>query len=393
MARDTHMWHAHFYDGQTAQPHTVQVEVLSNGLEIVFSDRPSEIWTYGNFRQTEGFHSGELVRFEKSDTFGQALVTDDVEILEVIRERDPDSGFHNPRLRRYRVPLIGFSLVSIVLIIWMLYGYILPVFVDGIARIAPVAWEESLGRSVVAYIAPEDNRCTDEIYTEVFDEVIARLTAPTDLPYTFRVYVVKNAYVNAFALPGGYMAITTGFLKRVKSAEQIAGIIAHEMQHVVQRHGTRAVLREISTRTLIAAISGGGEGLDYVLDKAAMVGALRFSRDHESSADIEGMKMIIDAKIDPKGMVEVFEILLETTGDIPDGMVYVSTHPLTKNRIRSLSPYLDSLKVDPISLDSLKVAPIPIVSDSTWARFAQAIRAGQCKRVDAQAQPTTERSE
>ena len=380
MARDTHMWHAHFYDGQTAQPHTVQVQVLSNGLEIIFSDRPSEIWTYGSFRQTEGFHSGELVRFEKSDTFGQALVIDDVEILEVIRERDPDSGFHNPKLRRYRVPLIGFSLVSIVLIIWMLYGYILPVFVDGIARIAPVAWEESLGRSVVAYIAPEENRCTDEIYTEVFDEVIARLTAPTDLPYTFRVYVVKNAYVNAFALPGGYMAITTGFLKRVKSAEQIAGIIAHEMQHVVQRHGTRAVLREISTRTLIAAISGGGEGLDYVLDKAAMVGALRFSRDHESSADIEGMKMIIDAKIDPKGMVEVFEILLETTGDIPDGMVYVSTHPLTKNRIRSLSPYLDSLKVDP--LDSLKVAPIPIVSDSTWALFAQAIRAGQCLRKE-----------
>ena len=382
MARDTHMWHAHFYDGQIAQPHTVQVQVLSNGLEIIFSDRPSEIWTYGSFRQTEGFHSGELVRFEKSDTFGQALVIDDVEILEVMRERAPDSGFHNPKLRRYRVPLIGFSLVSIVLIIWLLYGHILPVFVDGIARIAPVAWEESLGRSVVAYIAPEENRCTDEIYTEVFDEVIARLTAPTDLPYTFRVYVVKNAYVNAFALPGGYMAITTGFLKRVKSAEQIAGVIAHEMQHVVQRHGTRAVLREMSTRTLIAAISGGGEGLDYVLDKAAMVGALRFSRDHESSADIEGMKMIIDARIDPKGMVEVFEILLEITGDIPDDLVYVSTHPLTKNRIRSLSPYLDSLKVDPISLDSLQVAPIPIVSDSTWALFAQAIRAGQCLRKE-----------
>ncbi len=372
MARDTHIWHAHFYDGQTAHPHTVQIEVLANGLEIIFSDRPPEIWTYESFRQTEGFHSGELVRFEKSDTFGQALVIDDVQILEVMRERDPSSGFHNPKFRPYRVPLVGFSLVSIVFIIWLLYGHILPVFIDGIARIAPVAWEESLGRSVVAYIAPKEDRCQDEIYTEIFDEIVARLTAPTNLPYTFRVYVVKNAHVNAFALPGGYMAITTGFLKRVKSAEQIAGIIAHEMQHVVQRHGTRAVLREMSTRTLIAAISGGGEGLDYVLDGAALAGALRFSRDHESSADIEGMKMILDAKIDPKGMVEAFEILLEITGDMPDGLVYVSTHPLTKNRIRSLSPYLDSLQV----------YPIPIVSDSTWARFAQAIRVGQCRRID-----------
>lgn len=374
MARDTHMRQAHFYDGLTAQPHTVQIVVLANGLEVIFSDRPSEIWAYGNFRQTEGFHSGELVRFEKSDTFGQALVIDDVQILEVIRERAPASGFHNPRLRRYRVPLVGFSLVSIVFIVWLLYGYILPVFIDGIARIAPVAWEESLGRSVVAYIAPKEGRCQDEIYTEVFDEIGSRLTAQTNTPYTFRIYVVKNAQVNAFALPGGYMAITTGFLKRVKSAEQIAGVIAHEMQHVVQRHGTRAVLREMSTRALIAAISGGGEGLDYVLDGAALVGALRFSRDHESSADIEGMKMILDAQIDPKGMVEAFEILLEITGDMPDGLVYASTHPLTKNRIRSLSPYLDSLKVD----------PIPIVSDSTWARFAQAIRAGQCLRADEQ---------
>ncbi|MDE2954432.1 MAG: hypothetical protein OXR71_07905, partial [Gemmatimonadota bacterium] len=152
MARDTHMWQAHFYDGLTAQPHAVLVKVLANGLEVIFSDRPSEIWAYGNFRQTEGFHSGELVRFEKSDTFGQALVIEDVQILRVIRERAPDSSFHNPRLRRYRVPLVGFSLVSIVFIIWLLYGHILPLFIDGIARIAPVAWEESLGRSVVAYI-------------------------------------------------------------------------------------------------------------------------------------------------------------------------------------------------------------------------------------------------
>ena len=366
------MWHAHFYDGRTAQPHTVQVQVTADGLEVIFSDRPSEIWAYGNFRQTEGFHSGELVRFEKSDAFGQSLVIDDVQILEVIRERDPTSNFHNPKLRRHRPLIVVLSLVCIVFVGWLLYGYGMPVFIDVIARIAPVTWEKSLGRSVVAYIAPEENRCTDEIYTEVFDEIIARLAAPTNTPYTFRVYVTKHDYVNAFALPGGYMAITTGFLKRVKSADQIAGIIAHEMQHIVQKHGTRAVLHAMATRTLIAAISGGDEGLDFVLDKAALAGSLRFSRDHESSADIEGMEMVLDAKIDPKGMVEVFEILLEITGDLPDDLAYISTHPLTKNRIRSLSPYIDSLKAD----------PIPIVSDSTWARFAQAARAGQCKRID-----------
>lgn len=363
MELDTHLCQAHLYDGQTAQSHTVQVRVVASGLEVVFSDRPSEIWAYGSFCQTEGFYDGELVRFEKNNALGQALVTDDLQILTAIHRRNPTLGFHNPKFRRYRPLLVGFSLFCIVFIGWLLYGYRLPASVDGIARIAPVAWEEALGRSMVAHIAPEEKRRRDPIYTEVLDEIVARLTAQSNAPYTFRVYVVDDAHINAYALPGGYMAITTGFLEQLESAEQIAGVIAHEMQHVVQRHGTRTVLQEMSTRTLIAAISGSGNGLDYVLDWAALASSLRFSRMHESSADLEGMKMILDAKINPKGMVEAFETLLAKTGDLPDGLAYISTHPLTKDRVRSLSPYVDSLRV----------APIPIVSDSTWTRFVQTI--------------------
>ena len=370
MARDT--WHAHFFDGQTAQLHPVQVRVGADGLEVVFSDRPSELWAYGSFRQTEGFYAGEWVRLEKNGVFGQALAIEDVGILTAIRTRDPASGVRNPAFRRYRAPVVGLCIACIVFVIWLIYGYGLPMVVDGIARIAPVAWENALGRSFVAYIAPEADRCGDAVYAEVVDEIVARLTAQADLPYTFRVYVVDDDRLNAYALPGGYIAITTRFLEQMKSPEQLAGVIAHEMQHVAQRHGTRAVFREMATRALVAAISSEAGGLDYVLDNAAMVGSMRFSRQHETAADIQGMNMILDAKIDPKGMVEVFEILLAVTGDLPDGLAYISSHPLTKDRIRSLASYTDSLTV----------APVPIVSDSTWARFERAIREGQCLRKE-----------
>ena len=368
MARDT--WHAQFCDGQTADLAPVQVRVGADGLEVIFADRPLERWAYGSFRQTEGFYTGEWVRLEKNDVFGQALAIEDVGILRAIRARYPASGFHDPAVRKYRPPLVGLCIACIVLVIWLTYGYGLPVLVDGMARIAPVAWENALGRSVVAYIAPEADRCGDAVYAEVVDEVVARLTARADLPYTFRVYVVDDDHLNAYALPGGYISITTRFLKQIKSPEQLAGIIAHEIQHVAQRHGTRAVFRAIATRALVAAISSEAGGLDYVLDNAAMVGAMRFSRRHESAADIQGMKMILDAEIAPAGMVEVFEIILAVTGDVPDGLAYISSHPLTKDRIRSLAPYTDSLKV----------APRPIVSDSTWARFEGAIREGKCLR-------------
>lgn len=368
MERDT--WHAHFFDGQTAQRYPVQARVGADDLEVIFSDRPSERWAYGSFRQTEGFYAGEWVRFEKDDGSGQALAIEDVAILTAIRARYPASGFHDPAFRRYRPPLVGLCIAGIVLVVWLIYGYGLPMFVDGIARIAPVAWENALGRSFVAYIAPEADRCGDAVYAEMVDEIVARLTAQADLPYTFRVYVVDDARLNAYALPGGYIAITTRFLAQMKSPEQLAGIIAHEMQHVAQRHGTRAIFREIATRALVAAVSSEAGGLDYVLDNAAMVGSMRFSRQHESAADIQGMNMILDAKIDPAGMVEVFEIILATTGDLPDALAYISSHPLTKDRLRSLASYADSLSV----------APVPIVPDSTWARFERAIREGKCSR-------------
>ena len=95
MERDT--WHAHFFDGQTAQRYPVQARVGADDLEVIFSDRPSERWAYGSFRQTEGFYAGEWVKFEKDDGSGQALAIEDVAILTAIRARYPASGFHDPR--------------------------------------------------------------------------------------------------------------------------------------------------------------------------------------------------------------------------------------------------------------------------------------------------------
>ena len=128
-------------------------------------------------------------------------------------------------------------------------------------------------------------------------------------PYTFRLIVVDNDMVNAFATPGGYIVVFRGLLERTGSAEELAGVLAHEMQHVLRRHGTKTLFRQLSTRALIAVFSGDLESVGTMLETAEALGGLRYRRQDETEADREGMRLIQRARVDPAGMIAFFATL------------------------------------------------------------------------------------
>src|SRR5260370_1392343 len=133
---------------------------------------------------------------------------------------------------------------------------------------------------------------------------------PPGAPYTFRVYIVDVPVFNAFAAPGGTGVVFRGLLERTDSPEQLAGVLAHELQHVVQRHSTRAIVQHTSSGLLIAALTGDVTGpLAYGLEAARVLGQLRYSRDAEEEADTEGLKMLLAARVDPAGMIAFFKAL------------------------------------------------------------------------------------
>lgn len=167
---------------------------------------------------------------------------------------------------------------------------------------------------------------------------MARLTTPlTTSPYTFRVFVVNSPAVNAFAAPGGYIVVFRGLLQQTKTAEELAGVLAHEIQHILKRHTTRAILQRASTGLLLAALTGDASGaMTYGLESARTLGLLRYSRQNEEEADREGMRMLIDAGINPEGMIAFFEMLKQKGVEVPDSLKYLSTHPTTEDRIEKL---------------------------------------------------------
>ena len=143
--------------------------------------------------------------------------------------------------------------------------------------------------------------------------------------------------INAFALPGGQIFITTGLYKLFTTTDQLAGVLAHEIAHVVARHSSQRIAKSKLTNGLINAVMVGS-GDATATQIAALAGELvnmRFSRKDEVEADRLGVYFMADAGFDPGGMVELM-MILEETGRGARMPEFFSTHPSPDNRIEKI---------------------------------------------------------
>lgn len=203
----------------------------------------------------------------------------------------------------------------------------------------PISWEEKTGKAVADEAISTHHACVEPKRKMFIDELVSNLTtALPSNPYTFRVSVVDSPVVNAFAAPGGYVVIYKGLLKYTKSPEELAGVLAHEIEHVIHRHVTRILLQQASLGVVLGALTGDLNGAMAVGAQAArFLGGLAYSRVAEEEADREAIKLLTTAKIDPRGLVSFFE-RLQGGSHVEAGLsMYLSTHPSLEDRIRALS--------------------------------------------------------
>ena len=145
-----------------------------------------------------------------------------------------------------------------------------------------------------------------------------------DSPFEFSFVVSKTDQVNAFALPGGFVTVNYGLLTTADTGEEVAAVIAHELQHVLQRHGTRRVLRQLGGWAVLSALVGGTD-LAVPTFALAELTDLSYDRGEESEADVLGLELLGRAGIDPIGMATFFD-RLDKLNKIR-GLELYSTHP------------------------------------------------------------------
>ena len=353
-------WQGYYFDGQSSRRHQVTVLLTPRGLKIQGKTWRNFYWAYDEIRQTQGMHAGEQVRFEKGQEITETLVILDEAFLRALRQIAPRFGrFHEPELRRWKITLlatVGIVVLGLVLWIWGISA-----IADQLATNIPVSWEERLGEVVVNSLVPVEQRCEDPEKLAILKKIVDRLVdGQPDYPYTFRITVSRGEAANAFAAPGGHIVVYQGLLKETETADQLAGVLAHEIEHVVERHATRAIFREMSLQAIISAMTGDVQG-NFALEAAGMLGALHHRRKDEESADREGMKLIQAARIDPQGMIDLFLRFQKSEGQVPKSIKYLSTHPSNVDRIEQLRHLAATVSY----------TPVPLLPDYPWCEIGR----------------------
>jgi len=180
---------------------------------------------------------------------------------------------------------------------------------------------------------PEANR-----YINLLGDSIARLTSRTDIP-DWHFYIVDSKEVNAFAVPGGFVYVNRGLIERTQRMDQLAGVLGHEIGHVVRRHSIKQMQQQqganigVTLACILTRICDNQAGQAAIQVGGTALFA-KFSRADEAEADAEGIKNVVRAGISPNGIPEMFEILIAERQSNPSAVEgWFATHPLEEDRI------------------------------------------------------------
>ncbi|MEI7728970.1 MAG: M48 family metallopeptidase [Verrucomicrobiota bacterium] len=203
----------------------------------------------------------------------------------------------------------------------------------------PVQWEKKLGDTALAQLRGQFRFVTNPQVIDPLNRLAAPLFAGlTNSADRFTLFVTESKEVNALALPGGYIAFHRGLLERARTAEEIQGVLAHEMAHVELRHGVLQLAQNLGLDLVIQQLQGGENGmLDALLRNSGQLLGLKFSRDHERAADDRGWVLLEQTGINPQGMADFFAGLnAAREGVAAPPSPLLSTHPAPQERLDRL---------------------------------------------------------
>ncbi|MDQ7032628.1 MAG: M48 family metalloprotease [Desulfonauticus sp.] len=240
--------------------------------------------------------------------------------------------------------------------------------------------EAELGRKFKQYIRSHFPLIQDPEIVSYVRNIVQRLarTVP-NYPFKIEVDVVNNNSMNAFATLAGYMVVYSGMIVHVDSDSELAGVLAHELAHLTQRHVAKNIERSrlIGLGTMLTLLAGIFVGGNTQAGQALIVGSLaggqtallKYSRDDEREADQIGLNYLLKAGYNPWGMVLIFEKIRRqkwlSGASIP---TYMSTHPGIEERINYLKDRLTRLHVKPKLIKSNK---LKIVQTLLMAKYSE----------------------
>jgi Zn-dependent protease with chaperone function len=318
-----------FSDGKTASALPSGVRLTAQGMEIAPDGQAPLVWPYAELATASpvGRRSGDVL-LSLSSMPGATLFVADSEFVAGLLAKASHLGVGSQRWRSARPWLAACAVLALaVAALWI--ADVSPA--RGLAGLLPTEFRQSIGRQVVQSIGKGRAAC----HTSEGDEALRRLTERLSAAagQRFNVTVLDWELVNAFAAPGEQIVIARGLIEKAKSADEVAGVLAHEMGHGIERHPETGIIRAIGLGAAVELMLGGSSG--SLARLGLVLAQLGYSRAAEREADARALEILEKSQIAPQGFAGFFKRLdKEERGSMVGELSLFRTHPMLAERAR-----------------------------------------------------------
>lgn len=356
-------WNGRWNDGKTANSHEVEIVLQEDSLRFDLKKPPSSSQTMPEFWRYDQIHSPTpikpssdhvLLTYEKKE--GQRLFVEHPDFAKRILDFAPNitSGKHTWGLLKW--PL---GIAATMVIFWALTYFNVISPAHYIANMLPDNTRVSLGQGVVKTIQRKNKVCTSPEGSKAFAKLIERVNQGLGQKQNFNIKIVDLSYENAFAAPGDHIVMSGKLIRNANSADEVAGVLAHEMGHAVKLHPETNIVRALGIMAALQLFTAGESGAFGEL--AFFLVQSGYSRQAETEADEFAAKTLTKSNIDTRPLAGFFERIIKQRkvkldkekadknkssekktsaqstnedGDSRSILQWISTHPSTSERIK-----------------------------------------------------------
>ncbi|MBR1197942.1 M48 family metallopeptidase [Bradyrhizobium sp. AUGA SZCCT0240] len=321
-----------YFDGKSNQRRPVTLH-FADRLEIRDGEATVATWAYADIRRADGpsgmlrlsaLTAPALARLEVRDA---VVAADLVSRCATLDENTPG--------RRGVAAIVGWSLAATVSIIAVvLFG--VPLAADRLAPLVPEAFERRLGEAAESQVKTifDAKVCDNAAGQKAFVKLMTAIRESAGMDTSVQSSVLSSSVPNAFALPGGRVYMFNGLLAKAENADEIAGVLAHELGHHKHRDNMRGLIRDGGTAFLVGLLFGDITGSSALIFASKTLVTSSHSREAEQDADGFSIDVMhrLGRPTKPMG-----ELLVRVTGKGGKGLSIISSHPMSEDRLARMT--------------------------------------------------------
>ncbi len=328
-------WQGRLSGAGNAAAQMVLVRFTGPGLEIKTADARRYLWPYAQIKSSAPLYPGaEVLVFSASEPDARLLVKHP-DFAAQLLEFTPHLSRSTAR-KRLLVPM--FAVTAVIVLAGAYIGLSETRYSLLIARMIPQPTWNSLGEQIVRSISGGHKTCRSRPGVKALNTLVSRLNRGQN-KRNFKVRVVDLNVINAFATPGENIVISNKLIQFVKSPDEVAGVLAHEMGHGLENHPEAGLVRALGISAAMSILLGGSS--DNIASIGSMLLQMSYSRKAEREADSHALDLLKAAAIAPQPLADFFrrfekKMNAETGKLARTALSLIGSHPATQERVKTI---------------------------------------------------------